>query len=120
ASPVPRKAPEGPRSSTITELTGSELISNPSGRFLYSRRTFAKVASSGSVATSAQITTAIARDSSFQPRFWNNRSRIQWKGRITDAPARPAVCGWRQWLAGYRRQNPRSVERQAAAHRNAD
>ena len=53
----------------MTELTGSELISSPSGRFLYSRRTLAKVASSGSVATRAQITTAIARESIFQPKF---------------------------------------------------
>ena len=39
---------------------------------------------------------------------------------ITDAPARPAVCGWRQWSAGYRRRNPRSAGWRAAARRSAD
>ena len=34
ASPTPRRAPEGPRSSSTTELTGSELISRSFGQIL--------------------------------------------------------------------------------------
>src|ERR1019366_519685 len=40
-------------------------------------------------------------------------------GRITDAPAPPAVYGWLRWSAGYRRRNPRTAARRAAARRNA-
>src|SRR5581483_2888368 len=89
-SPRLRSSPDGPRSSSVIEFTGSALISRSSGRFLYVSGAVVNVDSSGSVATIAQSPTAIASASAFHPRF----SVTQRNRRVTisasPATARPA------------------------------
>src|SRR5882724_7791098 len=95
-APPSRSSPEGPRSSRITVLTGSELISRSSGRFLYSRRTVVNEESSGSDATNDQITIAIASESSFHQIFLSSAARTRFQFRdirvtdplVTDPPVR--------------------------------
>ena len=63
-----RNSPEGPRNSRYTDSIKDELISRCAGRLRYSSGTLENVESSGSLATSTQISTATASDISFQPK----------------------------------------------------
>src|SRR5437762_2861345 len=118
--PSPLKSPEGPRNSSTTEATGSETISRSSGRFLYSRRTAVNVESSGSPATSAQMTTAAASESTFQPRSANTRLPAHLIARITADPHDRADYGHGRPPAEYRLRIRRSAARPACGCQSDD
>src|SRR5208283_3300449 len=92
----------------------SELSSKSSGRFLYSRRAVTKVESSGSLATDAQISVAMARASTFHQKLWLTSRAIHWSvfigGLSSPAPAQAAGTHRFGATAGC----PRRIRRYAA------
>src|SRR5437868_5916539 len=105
----PLNSPEGPRNSSEIWPGGSELNSRSSAKFLYCKGTVTRAPNSGSVATTAQINTARARDSNFQPRFSINNARARFRNPVT-APlpswihpiARALFRGHRRAVLGQR------------------